>query len=181
MLFQIFDQPNKKLQLRFRPNDPFTNGVNAQGKTACGLLLRVKRRKNLPGACNTQANISGTSGDMSTKFEAVGHEPVSCDVIHDMLLDNQMQSSPNEPPENSVFVNGKEFKHEDVMQADKLLTEDIVKKEKSVQAWSSKRSKDFNLRVPKIIETTNDPCIIETIGIVYRSYEFNGKLKLYIL
>ncbi len=141
------------------------------------MLLRIRRRKDRGGG--SQEGPSGGSEPTSSKkkinLDALGNEPISTEMIHDMLLDNQLRSPYEHDDNNCVNVNEKVYREQDIILADKLITEEIDKKGKAFKAWESRRSNEFNLKIPKMIETTRDHCVIETLGVVHRSYEFNGK------
>lgn len=142
------------------------------------MLLRIRRRKDRGGG--GQEVPSGSSETTSSKkkinLDALGSEPISTEMIHDMLLDNQLHSQYEHDDNNCVTLNEKVYREQDIILADRLITEEIDKKGKAFKAWESRRSNEFNLKIPKIIETTGDHCSIETLGVVHRSYEFNGKI-----
>lgn len=178
---QIFQQPNKKLSLKFRPSDPFTNAANASGQPACGLLLRVRRRKPRGGSEETNhCERSKETGKIN--LDELGTEPTSAEAIHDLLLDNELSLKRIESEEHSIILDGKKYRREDLRLEDNLLSNRQFKAMKAKIAWRKNVSKEYNLKIPKTLETTTDPNLkVETLGVVHKSYDFNGKLYFQLL
>ncbi|CAL8121686.1 unnamed protein product [Orchesella dallaii] len=183
---KIFEQPNKKLVLKFRPNDPFVNGVNAVGRTACGLLLRVRRRKipaSQPSSASTQDNsLKGGATDKKIDLDSLGSVPPPVESIHDILLDNQNLRSNKgaqaqakvRPP---VVINTTEYRQHNLLFDDKSSTDIKCKDLKNKRAWGPGPgdTKEFSLEVPETFKVEDDPNLkVETLGIIHRSFEFNG-------
>ncbi|ODM99568.1 General transcription factor 3C polypeptide 5 [Orchesella cincta] len=184
----VFEQPNKKLVLRFRPNDPFANGVNGVGRTACGLLLRVRRRKiqaPRPNLVQTQENVLGSDAtDNKIDLDLLGSSGLPMESIHDALLDNQFMGINRGPKTSShtkiktpVVINSSEYRQHNLLHEDKHATDIKSKELKNKRAWGPGPgdTKEFSLEVPEAFKVEEDPNLkVEALGIIHRSYEFNG-------
>lgn len=177
---------NKKLLLKFRPNDPFANGVNGQLRNSCGLLLRVRRRKGARGTSNNSSThqqenstcgSSATRSDRKINLDELGDDPVSTEIIHDMLFDQHLLVQYREKKsDHSVTINDTKYVEQDLLDEDKLITSEKTKKDKYKKTEQGLgRAKDFNLKLPKIVESIPDTNLkVDTVGIIHRSYDFNG-------
>ncbi|XP_069017793.1 general transcription factor 3C polypeptide 5 [Embiotoca jacksoni] len=78
---KTFARPNKRLELRFRPQDPFCHSVCGNRFPSSNLLLRVRRRvrKKDPKDVEIQMDIKGVIG---TTYKFQGMADFQCLAVH---------------------------------------------------------------------------------------------------
>jgi len=154
----VFSSRNKKLHLKFRPEDPYCNSISGDGYSTCGLIICVRRKKG------------------SAK-QTCSQTPCEEDQSEENLID--LDNDPSDKTEELLKDFENESKVDVILQDRELLNQKSVQNEKLQSRLNlDKDPERYYLRVPKDYQPSRKSNITaECMGIVYKGYRFNGTVK----
>ncbi|XP_076025635.1 general transcription factor 3C polypeptide 5 [Genypterus blacodes] len=78
---KIYSHPKRRLELRYRPHDPFSHSLCANRSPSSNLLLRVRRRVRKKDPRDTQVHIDAL-GVIGTTYKFQGLADFQCLAVH---------------------------------------------------------------------------------------------------
>lgn len=159
---KTFDNFNKKLYLRFRPEDQYCNAATAEAHPTVGLLLRVRRRKPLP------------KPKVMKRKERKEPEVQIVDLEAEESADGTTGSRTK-----TVVIDGVSWTKEQMLKEDRrLMKEADEQSQVMMKQWNFRSDRDsdqYYVNIPADHNPEVEPKLhLEALGIVYRSYKFEG-------